>query len=329
MNAAIEETLPEALREGPAFCDVSIFLPADFVLESGERLTRPELRVRVYGDPENPAVAVAGGISAGRAVADVEGEKGWWRDIAAQGGAIDIDQFCVVGFDFLPNAGEQARTITTSDQARAFAHALDVLKIEKLRAYAGASYGGMIGLAFAASFPERVEKLCVISAAEKAHPAATALRGVQRRIIEFASRCGNPQEGVSLARQLAMVTYRTPEEFEERFESVPGAEAGDPYDVCEYLIARGAAYGASPERYLTLSDSIDRHRADLSRIQADALFIAATSDRLVPIDDMRRVAGAVSNAALIEIPSLYGHDAFLKEVAAIGPHVQNFLEERS
>lgn len=328
MSAQEVEPSSECTPKTPVFCDVSVFLPDDFTLESGEQLSRPEIRVRVYGDPENPAVAVAGGVSAGRAVADVKDEKGWWSEIVSSGGPVDLNRFCVIGFDFLPYDGETARTITTADQARALVDALDVLNIETLHAFVGASYGGMIALVFAELFPARIKNICAVSAPDRAHPSATAIRGIQRRIIKLAEKNGDGQEGVALARQLAMISYRTPEEFENRFDSAPGGAAtGDPYDVCDYLIARGAAYPANPGRYLTLSDSVDRHRADPSKIKAKTLIIAATSDRLAPVGDLRRLAEALEHSSIIEISSLYGHDAFLKEAAVIGPHIKSFLEE--
>lgn len=335
MNAAIQNETTDRQPSSQEYCDVSIMLPADFRLESGEALSRPELRLRVYGDTSRPAIAVAGGISSGRAVAETPdsptetGSAGWWRDIVRSGGPVNLDRYCVVGFDFLPGHDEIAQTIATADQARALAQAFDILNIKKLYAFIGASYGGMVALAFAAEYPSKLERLCVISAAERAHPAATAIRGVQRRIVEFAAQCGDPQEGVALARQLAMITYRTPEEFEARFDSAPGATRGEPTDVCNYLISRGRAFGMDAERYLTLSDSIDRHRVDPADIGAHSLFIAARSDRLVPLSDIRRLAGAVKTAQLVEIDSLYGHDAFLKEADRIGPAITAFLQEQN
>ncbi len=318
-----EEIAPQAAS---GVCDISVILPADFRLQSGEKLSRPEIRLRLHGDPANPAIVAAGGISAGRAVADAASEKGWWRDIVREAGAIDLEKFCVIGFDFLPNAAEIARTISSRDQARALAIALDKINIGRLRAFAGASYGGMVALAFAEEFPARIDRLCVLSAADRPHPAATALRGVQRRIVDFARRAGAGEEGVSLARQLAMITYRTPEEFAARFNHVPGEAAGDPYEVCNYLISRGDAYRMAPERYVTLSDSIDRHSVDATKVATPSLFIAAASDRLVPAADIARTAAAASGR-LVEIQSLYGHDAFLKETASIGPIIRSFIEE--
>ncbi|HBS34039.1 MAG TPA: homoserine O-succinyltransferase [Parvularcula sp.] len=331
MSAALDARFfdaapPGALGAGSCV-DVSVILPADFRLQSGEKLSKPELRLRLFGPDDGRASVVSGGISSGREVADGAGAKGWWRDVVFPGGPIDTAATRVIGFDFLPNAGETARTITTVDQARALAFALDAAGVSMLSCVSGASYGGMVALAFAEQFPERLEKLCVISAADRPHAAATALRGIQRRIVEFGLKAGDAQAGLSLARQLAMTTYRTPEEFEARFPHRPGVAAGDPYAVCDYLIARGDAYQMSPERYVTLSDSIDRHAVDPRRIRAPALFVAATSDRLVPAADIMRLARAAPNARYAEFSSLYGHDAFLKEPVAVAALLRSFIEK--
>lgn len=318
----------ESADRSRKWSDIEIALPADFSIDSGETLSEPRIGVRLYGDSAKPVIAVAGGISAGRHVADTQAQKGWWRDFIAQGRSVDLDKYSVLGFDFLPNARETAKTITTADQARALNYALDVLKVEQLHAFIGSSYGGMVALSFAQQFPARVEQLVVISAADRPHAFGTAIRGVQRRIVEFAKDHGTAQDGVALARQLAMISYRTADEFNARFDSPAAAPSGETYDVCNYLIARGEAFDMDPQRYLTLSDSIDRHRVDLSQIKARTLFIAAQGDQISPPADLRRCARDVQRARYVEIVSRYGHDAFLKESAAIGPFIQNFLQEK-
>ncbi|MEM9495896.1 MAG: homoserine O-succinyltransferase [Pseudomonadota bacterium] len=319
--------------------DVTAPTPEGFVLESGERLSRSALNVRLYGDPAKPLVIAMGGISSGRFVAAAVSEEssgpGWWGEIVKAGGAVDLEVYSVLGVDFLPNTEETARTISTHDQARAIAGALDCLGVRDVHALVGASYGGMVALAFAALFPARTGKLCIISAAERAHPAATALRGIQRRIVEFAERHGDGQEGVSLARQIAMTTYRTAEEFGARFDGDVAAAAGEPYAVCDYLVSRGNSFAMGPSRYLTLSDSIDRHRVDPALVETPSLLIAASSDRLVEPAEMRRLADAINAndqdaaATLHEFHSDYGHDAFLKDIGVIGPLIKAFIEEKT
>ena len=329
--AAVQIKTPEDVYSlFPEHQDVSVLLPRDFRLESGEKLSRPELRLRFHGDRNNPLIIALGGISSTRKVADSTDGRGWWRDLVGPGKAIDLDAYCVLGFDFLPNTHETARTISTNDQARALSAALATLGIDEVFGVVGASYGGMTALAFTAAFPHLAKRVCVISAAERPHPAATAQRGIQRRILSFAADCGRPEEGVALARQIAMTTYRSPEEFADRFNSAPGEAAGDPYDVCDYLISRGDAFRMDVRRYLTLSDSIDRHRVDPRQINVPTTLIASLSDQLVPAGDIRRLAAAIPAAVdLREIPSRYGHDAFLKDTDVVGNLVAGCLQEKA
>lgn len=302
--------------------DVHAPIPADFRLESGQRLTATEVVGRLHGFADGPLVVVAGGISSGRFAAH------WWPWAVKAGGPIDPDRVRVLAFDLLPGRDEFGVTITTTDQARLLALLLDALGEARIDAFVGASYGGCIGLAFAAAFPGRIGALAVISAAHRAHPAATAWRGVQRRLLAFARDCGREAEGIALARQLAMTTYRTADEFALRFSSTPPARAGEPWPVCDYLIARGADYAdvTSAGRWISLSDSLDRHSVDPRAVRCPLTVIGFTSDALVPIADSRELAARAPNLRrLIEAPSIFGHDAFLKERELVGRALHDVL----
>lgn len=318
----------------PAARDIIVPVSPDFRLESGETLAEPIIQARLHGRPGAPLVVVAGGISSGRFVHRTETDGlGWWSGAVEAGGPIDLDRFQVLAFDFAPEgatAPAAPLTVTTHDQARLLALVLDHLKAPRAAAFVGCSYGGMVGLAFAEAFPERLGQLAVISAAHRPHPMATAWRGVQRRILQLAVDSGRPEEGVALARELSMTTYRTPEELDARFDTVPPARAGGRYPVCEYLGARGRAYPAvmTASRWLTLSDSIDRHTVTPEAITTPTTLIGFTSDRLVPIDDMRELAARLPNLfRLVEAPSLYGHDAFLKEDAFVADVLTSALKD--
>ena len=301
-------------HEAIAGQDVQALIPDDFRLESGQRLTATQVVGRLHG-ASGPLVVVAGGISSDRFATR------WWPWAVKAGGPIDLDRVRVLAFDLLPGRENPGVTITTTDQARLLALLLDALGEPRIDAWIGASYGGCIGLAFAAAFPERLGELAVISAAHRAHPAATAVRGVQRRLLAFARDCGREAEGLALARQLAMTTYRTAEEFALRFGPTAPAEAGQPYPVCDYLIARGAAYAGatSADRWISLSDSLDRHRVDPRGVRCPITVIGVSSDTLVPIEDSRELARLALNLRrLVEVRSVFGHDAFLKEREQIG-----------
>ncbi len=304
-----------------------------FCLGDGKPLTDASVRLRRFGPEDAPAIVVLGGISSDRRVADVgDGRAAWWPQIVRPGGPVDLDRYQVLGLDLLPGPGEQdVRTLTPADQARALAAALDHLGIAQLEALIGASYGGMVGLAFAALFPERLKQLIAISAPHRPATHATALRGIQRRILALGIETGRSEEAVALARELAMTTYRTAEELDLRFgeAAVPDA-AGEPYAVCDYLKARGRAYvpRMSAQRWISLSDSLDRHRVEPAAVAVPTTLLGFTSDQLVPIADLDELAGQLPNLrAFVRAPSLYGHDGFLKEEAVVADLIASALAE--
>lgn len=323
----------EPTRERGGARDVIVPIPADFRLASGEKLNQPNIVGRLHGRIGAPVVVVAGGISAGRFVHRTETNGlGWWSGAVSVRGPIDLSRLQVLAVDFAPGAEflDKAVTITTQDQARLLALVLNHLKIERVAAFVGCSYGGMVGLAFAQLFPDWAEQLIIVSAAHRAHPQATAWRGIQRRILQFAVAAGRPEEGVALARELAMTTYRTAEEFDDRFDTTAPTAVGGAYPVCDYLTARGQAYRThtTPARWLSMSDSLDRHSVTPEVITTPVTLIGFTSDRLVPIDDIRELAARLPTLwRFVEAPSLYGHDAFLKEDAFVGDILRAALKD--
>ncbi|RYG08722.1 MAG: alpha/beta hydrolase, partial [Caulobacteraceae bacterium] len=147
-------------RERGGARDVIVPIPADFRLASGERLNQPNIVGRLHGRIGAPVVVVAGGISAGRFVHRTETNGlGWWSGAVSVRGPIDLSRFQVLAVDFAPGAEflETPVTITTHDQARLLGLVLTHLKIERVSAFVGCSYGGMVGLAFAELFPDWAE----------------------------------------------------------------------------------------------------------------------------------------------------------------------------
>ena len=95
-----------------------------------------------------------------------------------------------------------------------------------------------------------------------------------------------------------------------------------------YLDAHGARFADafSPVSFLCLSESIDLHRVDPTRLTRPTTLVAVESDVLVPTWQMRALRDAVGGpVAFHEIASRYGHDAFLKEVDAVSAIVREAL----
>jgi homoserine O-acetyltransferase/O-succinyltransferase len=244
--------------------------------------------------------------------------------VAAARALASVDSSSAAGVDGSPAASDYAHeagsaafpNISTYDQAELLVRLLNNLGLKSLRAIVGGSYGGMVALAFGERYPERVSRLVVIGAADRTHPMATAWRSVQRQVLRFAVECGRPKEGLKLARALAMSTYRSAEEFEARFDGAP-VRNGErfAFPVEQYLFARGNDFAERhhPEAILCLSESIDLHHVDATRVFVPTTIVAIREDQLVPLTDLRGLAARLPVAKLHEISSIYGHDAFLKE----------------
>jgi homoserine O-acetyltransferase len=288
------------------------------------------VRASTLGDRRNPPVVVLGGISADCFPAiRPDGRPGWWWGLAGEGSAIDPADYRIIGLDFA--ADESGSTApTTFDQARVLAAALDTIGVDRPVTIVGASYGGMVALALAEIEPQRIGRLVVIGATDTPHPAATAARELQRRVVALGIEANRGEEALAIARGMAMLTYRTPQEFAVRFDG--GIDDCFPASCSEpggYLRARGQAFLSvmSPRRFLSLSASIDRHRVHPQRIVSPTLIIGADSDQLVFPEQLRALHAALAGPAELHLlDSLFGHDMFLKEAERVGRIAKPFVD---
>lgn len=271
------------------------------------------------GAPGAPTVIVQGGISADRdacASAD-HPAHGWWETQVGAGRAIDLDRMRVLAIDWLDADDLEAPAVSSSDQADAVAALLDALDIARVEAFIGASYGAMVGLAFAARHGARLGRLVALAGAHRPHPFAAAQRAVQRGIVRLGLANGCVDAALSLARQLALTTYRSSDEIGRRFAG--GAEYREgrfQLPVEGWLEHQGRQFVArfDARRYLALSESIDLHDVDPSVVRVPTTLAGFASDRLVPLSDLcalQQSLGAPASLDVIETP--YGHDGFLKE----------------
>ena len=283
----------------------------------------------IAGPPGAPVIAVLGGISADRHVCatDQDPREGWWESVAGAHRPIDTTRYQLLGFDFLDggcgNDGRPERIVTTHDQAIALAAILDELGIDRLHAVVGASYGGMVALAFAERYPDRLERLVVIGAAHRTHPMITAQRAIQRGIVDLGLETGRTRDALAIARSLAITTYRTAHEFTSRFAVAPVTrnDRDAVFPVESYLTHQGERFANSwcAHRFLALSLSGDLHSVDPSSIHTPAVLVAAEGDSIVPrhqLEELARELAAPSR--LIDLPGIHGHDAFLTEPVALG-----------
>ena len=341
MSLAVTPELAEPLAEDTPRALQS---PAPFTCLRGSRHVRiapcygqdaidAEVRYLWAGAPGAPTVIVQGGISADRDVCGTteHAASGWWETMVGAGRAIDLDRVRVLAIDWLDAGDMQAPSISSADQGDALAALLDALGIVRVEAFVGASYGAMVGLAFAARHAGRLSRLVVLAGAHRPHPFATAQRAVQRGIVKLGLDNGCVDDALSLARQLAVTTYRNGEEIGRRFAG--GAERRDGrfrLPVEDWLEHHGRRFVArfDAHRYLALSESIDLHEVDPKAVRVPTALIGFASDRLVPLADLcelQQRLGAPASLEVIETP--YGHDGFLKEHERLAPLLREALND--
>jgi len=283
------------------------------------------------GNPTAPVVIIAGGISANRHVSlsTEYPERGWWEAQVGPGRAIDTNRFRILAINWLGHEGKLDVAIDSADQADAIAATLDHLNIKTATAFVGCSYGAMVGLQFAARHAARVEKLIAISGADVAHPYSSAWRALQRNIVRLNRDSENETAALSIARQLAMLSYRTPEEFAARFATPVQLENDIARSPAEnYLEVCGNKYAAitNTTAFLRLSESIDLHQVDADNITTTTTLVAIEEDRLVPVDTLAALEQKLgSRCRLKRIHSVFGHDAFLVESQQIAEILSDAL----
>src|SRR5271169_1175519 len=327
---------PSIRSERPVH-DAVLPLPSPWRLHYGDVLQDACIAFRLVGPEDAPVVLVVGGISAHR---QIDGAPGWWPEIVGAGLAIDTRKFRVLGIDYLggpgassaPQPGSRFPPLSSFDQADALRQIVLHLGLQSLHAIVGASYGGMVALCFAERHAALVGRIVVLSAADRSQVLSTAWRSVQRQIVREAIARGDGSAGLKLARALAMATYRSQTEFAMRFSGPPVREAERfRFPVESYLFARGDDYVQKyrAESFLALSESIDLHQMDATQVHTPATLIAVREDQLVPFSDMQALSARLNGPRqLIEINSIFGHDAFLKEGAALTPIIKHALAEQ-
>lgn len=318
--------------------DGFVDLPSPWRMHHGATLEGVRVAYRIEGQTGAPIVAALGGISAHRFVCG-DRPGGWWPALVGAGRGVDTRRYRVLGFDYLGGSGDSVTpdattplpSVSAFDQAAALAAIVRRLELAPLHAIVGASYGGMVALAFAMLWPDLLRRLVVVGAAHRPRPLSTAWRSVQRQIVRDALARGDGAAGLRLARALAMTTYRSGAEFAARFAGPAVRDDGRlRFPVEQYLFARGEAYARRyrPESFLALSESIDLFEIDPAAVRTPATLIAVCEDQLVPLADMQALArGLAGPCRLVQLASPFGHDAFLKEGEILQPIVERALAE--
>eukprot|EP00571_Detonula_confervacea_P009399 CAMPEP_0172327640 /NCGR_PEP_ID=MMETSP1058-20130122/59934_1 /TAXON_ID=83371 /ORGANISM="Detonula confervacea, Strain CCMP 353" /LENGTH=530 /DNA_ID=CAMNT_0013044721 /DNA_START=642 /DNA_END=2234 /DNA_ORIENTATION=+ len=151
-----------------------------------------------------------------------------------------------------------------------------------------------------------------------------------------------PNAGLSVARQVAMVSYRTPLGYAKKFgraltdESGPSYGSKAPWQVKSYLEYQGKKFleRFDPVTYLKLTEQMDSHDIGrgrgsieqvLSHVEIPVCVLGIDSDVLYPLREQEELVQSMPNAELKIIQSDAGHDGFLLEQDQVAAHIKSFL----
>ncbi len=338
-------------------------LDGNLLLESGRTLANPTLHYAVYGRlnaSRDNAVLVCHALSGSALVGS------WWPEVFAPGAVLSLDHDFVICINLLGSCygstgpstvdpetgrvyGADFPLVSIRDNVRAQAQLLDSLGIRRLRLVLGGSIGGMQALEWAIYDPERVMRALIIAVAPLS-AMGLALNHLQRQAIQndpdWAG--GNylpqrpPRQGLALARQIGMLSYKSAALFEERFGRNPNRNGEDPwaldpqggglvggrFDIAGYLDHQGRRFidRFDANAYLAILRTMDTWNPlsgyaspedAFGRIRARLSFVGISSDWLFPAESVREFAETIRatgvNADYREMNSAHGHDAFLAE----------------
>ncbi len=346
------------------------------VLEIGGRLAHVTVAYETWGalDAERSNAllilhALTGDSHATGPTGPGHAQTGWWEHVVGPGLAIDTDRYFVVCPNVLggcqgttgPAADDPATgapygstfpVITIRDQVVVEAALATQLGIDAWSAVIGGSMGGQRALEWAVSFPDRVPRSVIIACGAQATAEEIALCSLQTRAIRAdplyrggdyydAAPGDGPWRGMSLARGIGQVSYRSEIELDHRFgRGHQGDESpmeGGRYAIESYLDYHGAklSHRFDANTYITLSQAMNHHDvgrgrggipAALRRIKGAVTVAGIASDRLYPLRLQEELVELIPSAETLHvIESLDGHDGFLTEPEQVGTIIRSAL----
>jgi len=354
-----------------------VTLPGPLALEAGGVLPGVRLAYETWGELDafaSNAVLVLHALTGDSHVAGPPGPghptPGWWEALVGPGRTLDPQRWFVVAPNIVggcqgstgPSSsapdgrpwGSRFPLVTARDTAAAETALADVLGVERWACVIGGSMGGMRALEWAATEPERVERLFLLASPAAtsadqigwAAPQLTAIRtdpGWNGGDYYDAPPGSGPHVGLGIARRIAHLSYRSALELDTRFgrahQDGEHPWAGGRYSVESYLDHHGAKLVRRFDAgsYVRLTELMNAHDvgrgrggvvAGLARITARTLVAGVSSDRLYPLEQQAELVAGIPGAAELEvIDSPYGHDSFLIEAATVNRLLAGLLAE--
>lgn len=297
----------------------------NFTTESGVFYATLNLSFEVFGPALNtaPIVLVNHALTGNSRVV---GNNGWWNDLIGENKTIDTNKYTVVAFN-IPGNGyddtviENYLDFNARDMAKIFIQGIRFLKMEQLYAIIGGSVGGGIAWEMIALEPKIAQHLIPIATDWKSTDWLIANCFLQEQILN------NSSKPIEDARTHAMLCYRTPESFKQKFQRTINEELAI-FNIESWLQHHGdklqkrfqlSSYKLMNQLLKTIdvTRNSDSFEILASKIEAEVHIIGIDSDLFFAAKENKETVQELKKhnvkVSYKEIKSIHGHDAFLIE----------------
>ncbi|WP_375239083.1 alpha/beta fold hydrolase [Aurantibacter sp.] len=246
------------------------------------------------------------------------GEDGWWKDLIGEDKAINTNKYTIVAFNIPGNGFDGVlinnyKSFSVKDIAQLFLKGLEILKVNKLFAIIGGSLGGGIAWQMATLQPNITKHLIPVATHHLSSDWIIANCLIQEQFLL------NSSKPIHDARLHAMLCYRTPESFKDRFNRSINKEL-NVFNIESWLLHHGkklqerfqlSAYKVMNQLLRTISVT------DLTKIEAEVTLVGINTDLFFTVKDIKEsyliLQKLNKKVSYNEIKSIHGHDAFLIE----------------
>ncbi|MDA7841254.1 homoserine O-acetyltransferase [Gammaproteobacteria bacterium] len=355
-----------------------------FKMKRGGQLSNLHIAYETWGElnkDKSNVIVIFTGLSANSHVTSSQSDQtpGWWETMVGDGKAIDTEKYHVICINTLGSCFGSTSPVsinkktsqpyrltfpelTVEDMANASRLLLKKIGINKIHILIGPSLGGMKALAFSILHNTIVDNMILISTATQALPFAIALRSLQREVIRkdplwsngFYSYEKPPLNGVRIARKIGMTSYRSANEWVQRFGRKKSVEnkinqntfgienTSFEFEIESYLEHQAVKFQNifDANCYLYLSRAMDWFDvANLGKSSLDAfskininkaLVLGVDTDVLFPPQQQKEISEnlSLSNVKVEykELNCIQGHDSFLVDTGSFAKEINTFIK---
>ena len=247
--------------------------------------------------------------------------------------------------------------VTIKDMIKAQRILFDRLNIHRVHAIIGGSMGGMQALQFSIHYPNFASKVIALAATYATQPWAIAFNKVAQEAIlkdpDFKQGYYDPEiikeqglSGMAVGRMAGHISFLSPESMVEKFDREYKRTDGlyelfGKFQVESYLEYNGYNFTKwfDPLTYLYITKAIniydlsrgfDSLKEALKKVSAELHLISFSNDLLFRNFEMKKISDTLDeigyeNHFYKDIPSDYGHDAFLVELGKFDNYIREIL----